>query len=384
MPNLTEKFIARMTPREGRKQYDEYDSRETGLGLCYSNGGARAWFIFWRDSGGRNHRDSIGRHDKGMSANAARSLARIKLREIERDIKAGVPMERQAFTLGNLIDRYLAHAPKHLAASTLSQHIGIIGRCFDDGLRAQKLNTFTREQIENLLHETANSRGELAANNWYRLTRRMFNLGHNWHMFTGDTPCTRIELFKENERTPHLSDDEAARLNAALLSDPDWRWRAYFPLLLYSGLRKNELLKLTWDRVDFNLRTVTIEKTKNGKVLAQPMVEAAIGILAELPSRGVSEYVFPGNRSGRPVVAPDDAWERIRARAGIPDLHIHDLRHSFASFLINANVPILVVSKALNHSSLKMTQRYAHLETETLRAAMEQAAPLMLGRNVGA
>jgi integrase len=144
-------------------------------------------------------------------------------------------------------------------------------------------------------------------------------------------------------------------------------------------LRKNELLKLTWNRVDFNLRTATIEKTKNGKVLAQPMVEAAIDILAGLPSRGVSEFVFPGNRDGRPVAAPDDAWERIRARGGIPDLHIHDLKHSFASFLINASVPIEVVSKALNHSSLKMTMRYAHLKTETLRAAMEKAAPRMLG-----
>ena len=101
-------------------------------------------------------------------------------------------------------------------------------------------------------------------------------------------------------------------------------------------------------------------------------------ILADLPSRAVSEFVFPGDRVGKALSAPGYAWKRIRERAGLPDLRIHDLRHSFASFLINANVPISTVSKAFGHSSIVMSQRYAHLEHQTVRAAMEQAASTMV------
>lgn len=381
MPKLTEKYIRGLKPREGRTQYDVCDSKPTGFGLCYSNGGARTFFIFWRGLDGGNRRQSIGRHDKGMSVSQARSIARGKLNEIDTQKKAGIdrPAERLAPTLGDLIERYLKYVPDHLAASTLKQCKWIIGRSFTRELRAQKLDSFTREQIEDLHREIGSTRGKLAANNWYRRTRHMFNLARDWKMYLGDNPCARIQQFKETERTQHLSEEEAVRLNDALLKDEDWRWRAFFPLLLHTGLRKSELLTLTWNRVDFHKRTATIERTKNGKILVQPLVEPAMQILMGLPSRGTSAFVFPANRPDKHLMTAEYAWKRIRDRAGLPDLHIHDLRHSFASFLINDGVPLEVVSKALNHSSLKMTQRYAHLKNETVRLAMEQTAARMIG-----
>jgi integrase len=378
MPNLTEKFIASLAPREGRKQYDECDSKITGFGICYSNGGARTWFVFWREADGKNRRLSIGRHDKGVSVKEARRVAKEKLAEIEKEIAAGVrrPAERQAPTMGDLVDRYLKHAADHVAPGTLVQVEGIARRCFTQELRAQKLKDFNRDQIEELHRAIGRTRGQIAANNWYRFTRCVFNLGIDWKMCSVN-PCRRVRLFTENVRTRHLSQAEAARLNTALLEESDWRWKAFFPLLLFTGLRKGELLALTWNRVDFDQRTVTIEKRKNKKPLVQPLVDGAMRILAGLPSRGVSEFVFPGDREGRPLVNPDDAWQRIREKAGLNDVRIHDCRHSFASFLINANVPILVVSKALGHRSLASSQRYAHLEHQTVRAAMEQSANVM-------
>ena len=306
MSKLTEKHISGLKPREGRKQYDECDFKLSGFGLCYSNGGARTFFVFWRGLNGGNRRQSIGRHDRGMSANQARAVARAKLAEIDAQKKAGIDRstERQALTMGDLIERYLKYVPDRLAASTLKQCKWIIGRSFTQELRAQRLDSFTREQIEDLHREIGNTRGKLAANNWFRRTRHMFNLGRNWKMYAGDNPCARVHLFKETERIQHLSEEEAVRLNDALLKDRDWRWRAFFPLLIHTGLRKSELLALTWNCVDFNNRTATIERSKNGKVLAQPLVEAAIQILANLPSRGTSAFVFPANRPERHLVAP--------------------------------------------------------------------------------
>ena len=371
MPNLTEKFIASLGPREGRKQYDVYGSRSSGLGLCYSNGGARTWFVFWRDAEGKSRRTSIGRHDQGLSAAEAKSRARAKLAEIEKEVAAGVnrPTERHAPTMGALIDRYLEHAADHAAPSTLRQFRSIAQCGLTQELRAQKLRDFDREQIEELHGVIGRTRGRVAANNWYRFVRMLFNLGVDWKMVDVN-PCRRVKLFKENMRTRPLSRAEVEKLNVALLQELDWRWRGFFPLLLLTGLRKSELMALTWNRVDFDQRTLTVVKRKNRKPLIQPLADGAVQILEGLPSRGVSEYVFPGDREGGPIVNPDDAWQRIRARAGLNDVRIHDCRHSFASFLINANVPLSTVSKALGHSSIVMSQRYAHLEQQTVRDAL--------------
>jgi integrase len=191
-------------------------------------------------------------------------------------------------------------------------------------------------------------------------------------------PCRRIKLFEETIRTEHLSQGQKKRLNDALLQEPDWRWRAYFPLLLLTGLRKSELLNLTWDRVDFDKRTLTVVKRKNKKPLEQPLLGGAVQLLAGLPSREAGGYVFPGNRPGQPVINAYDAWQRIRARAGLPELRIHSLRHSFASFLLNAGATLFTVGAALGHRSLSSTQRYAHIEHQTVRAAMEFGADAMM------
>jgi Arm DNA-binding domain len=162
MPNLTEKFIASLGPREGRKQYDECDSKITGFGICYSNGGAKTFFVFWREAGGGNRRMSFGRHDKGMSVKEARRIAKEKLAEIEKEVEAGIrrPAERQASTMGDLVDRYLKHAASHVAPGTLVQVDGIARRCFTPELRAQKLKDFDRDQIEELHAAIGRTRGK--------------------------------------------------------------------------------------------------------------------------------------------------------------------------------------------------------------------------------
>jgi integrase len=383
MPNLTEKLIAGLKPREGRNQYDLCDSKVTGLGLCYSGGGARTWFIFWRNAEGKNRRSSFGRHDQGMSVREAKQVARARLAEIAKEVKAGVnrPAERHAPTMGDLIDRYLKHAASHIAPSSLKYFEGIARRCFTQELRAQKLSDFNRDQIEELHGAIGRTRGPVAANGWYRLTRLMMNLAVDWKMLQVN-PCRRVRLFEETARTEHFSQDQKEKLNVALMQEEHWRWRAYFPLLLLTGLRKSELLKLTWDRVDLAQRTITIIKRKNREPLVQPLLDDAVCILESLPSRGASSFVFPGGHDleqllDQPLRNADDAWQRIRARAGITEFRIHSLRHSFASFIINKGIPLFTVGKALGHKSLVSTQRYSHIEQQTVRAAMEQRASAM-------
>jgi integrase len=373
---LSDRVIDRLKPHATRPQYDIFDEKQTGLGLCYSNGGARTWFIFWRDSAGEDHRMSFGRYDKGMKTAEAKAAAETKLKAI----RAGVAPVKGEPILGELVERYKKHAQARMAASSFKQissnlKLGITSH---PELCAKKLSEVTREQLEDLHGEVGRTRGKYAANHLVKVLRTMFGLARDWHMCSGDNPC-RVGFFKVTGRERFLSMGELRRLNAALLADPDWRWRAFFPLLLSLGLRKSELLGLPWDRVDFEAKTLRLSRTKNGKPLMLPLSDSIISRLKELPSYGTSQFVFTGNRDGNHLKSPGYAWERIRERAGLEDVRIHDLRHSFASFLLAAGNSLPMISKALNHSSLAMTQRYAHLQIDALRAPLDSHAALMLG-----
>lgn len=372
---LSDRVIDRLKPHATRPQYDVFDEKQTGLGLCYSNGGARTWFIFWRDSNGEDHRMSFGRYDKGMKTAEAKEAAEAKLKAI----RAGVEPVKTEPTMGDLIGRYLEHARAHKAASSVKQDVNILGLGVTQELRARRLSTITREQLETLHGSVGRTRGKSAANHLVKCLRHMLELAKDWNMLRVDNPCSRFKLFKMEPSERYLSLGELRRLNDAPLAESDWRWRAFFPLLLSLGLRKSELLGLSWDRVDFEAKTLRLSRTKNGKPLMLFLSDLVASRLKALPSYGAGQFVFPGNRADSHLVAPGYAWERIRERAGLEDVRIHDLRHSFASFNLAAGVPLATISKMMNHSSLSQTQIYAHLQIDALRAPLDNHAALILG-----
>jgi integrase len=118
--------------------------------------------------------------------------------------------------------------------------------------------------------------------------------------------------------------------------------------------------------------------TKNGQpdfVVLPPQV---VKIMAALPSKGTSEWVFPGDRAGQPLISPSEAWKRIRAKAGISDCTIHDLRHTNASWMIGQGSSLAIVSQALNHLDSATSHRYVHSMHDAVRAAKEQTINAML------
>ena len=148
-------------------------------------------------------------------------------------------------------------------------------------------------------------------------------------------------------------------------------------MLLLTGARKNEVLRARWQDFDFHKRIWSIEYNKTGKPRYVPLSEGAIQLLNQVPRIEGCDWVFANPDTKKPFVQIFHAWNVVRIKAGMPELRIHDLRHSFASFLVNSGRSLYEVQKILGHTQIKTTQRYAHLSQDTLLDAVNVAAPFV-------
>jgi len=132
-----------------------------------------------------------------------------------------------------------------------------------------------------------------------------------------------------------------------------------------------------WEHVDWQRHTLLVPVSKSGKPRTIDLNGPAIALLQSVPRVQGSEHIFPSPFSGHPFASLFYPWDRIRRRAGLADVRLHDLRHSFASFSVNQGVSLYVVQGLLGHSQVRMTQRYAHLAPHTLLDAAEVAGRLI-------
>ena len=153
------------------------------------------------------------------------------------------------------------------------------------------------------------------------------------------------------------------------------------PMLILTGARKREVLDAKWTDFDLERRIWRIPTTKAGKARHVPLSDGVMHLLSTMPRD--SQWVFPNPDTSKPYVSIYCAWHTARTKAGLTDVRMHDLRHSFASLLINAGRTLYEVQNILGHTQVKTTQRYAHLSQDTLLAA-SNAATLAVGSVMGA
>jgi integrase len=152
---------------------------------------------------------------------------------------------------------------------------------------------------------------------------------------------------------------------------------AVIRLLVLTGCRKGEILTLQWPFVSFERRCLDLPDSKTGaKVvpLAAPALEMLAGLPRHQAKRGEPDWVFPAARGGGGYSLPYKDWQRVAARAGLPGVRIHDLRHSYASVAVSDGVSLNVTAKLLGHRQSRTTERYAHLSDDPVRAAAERTA----------
>jgi integrase len=203
------------------------------------------------------------------------------------------------------------------------------------------------------------------------LLRYIYNLGRKWRV-AGMTqnPTLGSRTAPDVQRDRFLSPEETQRLIAAIDADENQTAARAILLLLLTGGRRNEITQAKWEYVNWERRTLLVPLSKSGKPRAIALNGPALALLRAIP-RTDNPYIFPSPVNGKPSASLFFPWDRIRKRAGLKDVRLHDLRHSYASFLVNQGISLYVVQGLLGHAHSRTTQRYAHLAHETLQDAAE-------------
>ena len=208
------------------------------------------------------------------------------------------------------------------------------------------------------------------------LASKMFSLAEQWGVRPdGSNPAKNIARFKEVKRERYLSEQEISALWQLLNSNDAQKLAsrsaiAAIKLLMLTGRRLGEVLSLKWAYIDLATRIMRLPDTKNG-TLTVAINEAALEVLLELRAVSKSDYIIPGHRHNQPLVNLQKPWRAIRAKVGLENVRIHDLRHTFASVGAGLGMSLPIIGRLLGHTQSATTARYAHLGQDPVKVAAD-------------
>jgi len=194
--------------------------------------------------------------------------------------------------------------------------------------------------------------------------KHMFTLAIEWGKVNSN-PVKRVKLFKEENKSLRVLSKEEEK---KLIDASSEHLKPIIIMALNAGMRKGEILNLTWDKVDFANRIITVDKTKNNEVRQIPMNHYLADVLGNM--KAVRKYVFC-KENGEPYGSVRKAFRRAVERSGMPPCRFHDLRHTFASRLAMKGIDLATLKELLGHKSIGMTMRYAHPTQDHKRWAVE-------------
>lgn len=325
--------------------------------------------VFWANLrfDGRRVQRSLGTSDRKL-AKSIESKIRAEMVEGKFFDK---PVGSQK-TFKNMLDRLMwEHVPK-VSVGMQRNYRGYCKVLLDFFKADTRLNQITAKTISAYKVKRYDD-GIMAAtiNKELSCLSKAFNLSIRQWEWLKENPVSKAGMERvDNARDRWLSCEEE---RALLENCPEWL-REIIIFDLNTGLRRNELLSLKWDKVDLFRKVIIIQETKNGKPRTIPLTKSALDILIE-KSKVINlktALVFC-NADGGKICRSKLRRHFVEAvnRAGIKDFKFHDLRHTLATRLAQAGVDIYKISKLLGHLTIAMTQRYSHHSPESLRSGIE-------------
>lgn len=399
---LTRNTIKTAVPHD--KDYVLWDSELKGFGLRVLPSGAKSFIVQYRAGKGRrapNRKVTLGKCGPLLAPEAARKMALNLLGAVVAgdDPAKTLSEEKRSITLSDLCDLYLEFGCATKKASTIAIDEGRIRRHIRPVLGSKRVKDLTRGDALDLQLKIANgairvdektkargrarvSGGKPAANRTVQLLSAILNFACDRGIIESNV-AQGIRKFPEQKRERFLSEEELERLGrviTAIANDgANPMAIAIVRLLIFTGARRGEIENLTWPEVDFENRCLRLMDSKTGRKVI-PLSNIALSILREQPRFFESPYVFPATSGDGRFRGLSKVWRRIRFCAGLEDLRLHDLRHTFASVGAASGIPLPVVGKILGHADQRMTSRYAHIADDPVFAGAEKVADLLAER----
>ena len=265
-------------------------------------------------------------------------------------------------------EHYMPHAISHKRSAKKDEQLYRLhlAPTFKD----MPLNAISRHEVEVFHRAFLQKQSPASADHCIKLMRRALNLAVQWE-FIEKNVLKGIKLFMvDNQVENYLDETQLEQLLHVLRTDRNRTVCLILMFLLSTGARLNEGLTATWKNINIErgVWRVDASLSKSKKSRSIPLNDSALWVLGQLESQGQSQYLFPSPVTGKPYTAITRAWYRLRKKAGV-NIRIHDLRHTFASFLVSRGRSLFEVQQILGHSDPKVTMRYAHLSAKALQEA---------------
>ena len=380
---LMQEGISKLRCPESKRSIQYCDRDLPGLLLeVRINPGRSTWWIRYRSNAASSTKYLRLGHYPDMSLDEARQRAKTEKARIqlgadpraEADAKKAVPTFSDFFE-----EQYMPHVRTRKRTASKDEEY------FRLRLKAafghKRLNQISRREVQ-LFHSSLHDEGLAPAtcNHYLKLLKRAFNLAIQWEIVDIKNPISGIQHYRElNLQENYLDDKMLQNLFSVIISDKNTTVCSIILFLLSTGARLNEALQAKWEYIDLEHHVWRIPATnsKSGKVRAVPLNDTAIDVLTKQNTKEEFEHVFINRQTGNPYTTIQKVWNRLRNKAGLGHVRIHDLRHSYASYLINNGYSLFTVQKALGHSSPIVTQRYAHLSAKSLQGAADSASDVI-------
>lgn len=378
---LTQDFVDRqlVCPEEANRiEFVSDDRSGLYVEVRKASNGYGTYYLRYKDANNKSCHQKIGRTQDMTLAEAKDAVKTLKAEiALGADPRAEEKARLAVITYEAFFDEYyLPYAKNHKRSWDRDEELYRLRIGPEFGQR--RLNDVSRLQIQKF-HAKLMNEGLAAAtaNHHIKLIRRMLNLAVEWSVISGPNPASRIEMFAEdNQIERYMNDEELQRLLEVLRTDSRQGVCQVALFLLSTGARLNEALSAKWEHVDTSkgIWRVPATNSKSKRMRAIPLNDAAMAVINALDTKGEYDHLFINKKRKLPYVNIAKVWEDLRKKAGLPKLRIHDLRHQFASFLVNDGQSLYTVQQILGHSDPSVTQRYAHLSVTALQSAANSAS----------
>ena len=362
-----------------------WDQHLPGFGVRVYPTGSKVYMAHAR-SGGKTRRVTIGRHGTWSTERARREAGTLIA-----DIKAGKTPSRPGAnspsatgpTIAELAEDYMTqHVALRCKPTTQRSCRHIVDKFLLPRFGTLRLGEITPDHVAALhyrLRETPTM-----ANQVVSLLSRLFKqAAASGDAPAGGNPCRFIKKYPTRSCERFLSEQEYDRLGA-VLGEFESAGRvstsavAAIRLLMLTGCRRNEILTLKWEDVDLEHDELRLRDAKTG-ARAVPLSPTARQVLASIPRQPDNPWVIFGRWSGSRLANLNASWQLVRREAGLEDVRLHDLRHSFASSALALGESLPMIARLLGHSQIQTTARYAHLARHSVKAAADRVADSLAG-----